>query len=361
MTPGPSKARAWAEAERLVARFQAAGAVPVEADILQEAHVLLDLYGEDIRGRAFVTHDPERGELMLRPDFTVPVARNHMAEGADPARYTYSGEVFRRQESATDRPVEYIQVGFEIFGGDDPAAAEAEVFATLAAALEGRDLRRAVGDIGILVAAVRGLDTTDDRKGALMRHIWRPARFRALLDRFAGRGAVPPGRMALLGLADPFETAGPEIGLRSRAEIEARIEALRADAAAPPVDRVAREEIDALLDISLPLPRAVDALRDIARRLAGLDGAVDRLARRAEALQARGVDIATLDFEGGYGRTALEYYDGFVFGLYAEGRPDLPPVATGGRYDALTRALGRGREVPTVGGVIRPDLLEALP
>lgn len=66
--------------------------------------------------------------------------------------------------------------------------------------------------------------------------------------------------------------------------------------------------------------------------------------------------VETLDFEAAYGRTSMEYYDGFVFGFYAEARPDLPPVATGGRYDALTRHLGRGRAVPAVGGVIRPEL-----
>ena len=37
----------------------------------------------------------------------------------------------------------------------------------------------------------------------------------------------------------------------------------------------------------------------------------------------------------------MEYYDGFVFG-FTEARPDLPPVATGGRYDALTRCWGGG-------------------
>ena len=56
----------------------------------------------------------------------------------------------------------------------------------------------------------------------------------------------------------------------------------------------------------------------------------------------------------------MEYYDGFVFGFYAEARPDLPPVATGGRYDALTRVLGQGRSIPAVGGVIRPAQVLAL-
>ena len=52
----------------------------------------------------------------------------------------------------------------------------------------------------------------------------------------------------------------------------------------------------------------------------------------------------------------MEYYDGFVFGFTLPDRPDLPPVATGGRYDALTRQLGEGRAIPAVGGVIRPGL-----
>ena len=64
-----------------------------------------------------------------------------------------------------------------------------------------------------------------------------------------------------------------------------------------------------------------------------------------------------LDFEASYGRTSMEYYDGFVFGFYSEARPDLPPVASGGRYDALTQRLGQGKSIPAVGGVIRPDIL----
>ena len=87
-----------AEAERLYAAFLAAGAVPVDTDVLQPAETLLDLYGEDIRARAYVTHDPVEGEMVLRPDFTVPVVQAHMAHGADPARYAYLGEVFRAQD-----------------------------------------------------------------------------------------------------------------------------------------------------------------------------------------------------------------------------------------------------------------------
>ena len=56
----------------------------------------------------------------------------------------------------------------------------------------------------------------------------------------------------------------------------------------------------------------------------------------------------------------MEYYDGFVFGFTAENRPDLPVVASGGRYDALTQVLGQGRSIAAVGGVIRPEVLVAV-
>ena len=360
MTTGPDRTAARAEAARLTAHFVSAGARPIEAAILQPAEVLLDLYGEDIRARAYVTADPLRGEMMLRPDFTVPVVQMHMESGTDPARYTYAGEVFRRQEHDTGRPNEFLQVGFEDFDAADPSAADAEVFAVIAGAVADLPLRAAMGDIGLLAAAVAGLRTTQARRVALARHIWRPRRFRALLDRYSGRLPVPPARAALVAAADPLAGAGPEIGRRSRAEVEERIAVLRADAAEPPISTEEIALIDSLLQVRETAPHALSHLRDLAVDLPAIRPAVARLAGRMEALGRLGVAVEEIGFEASFGRTALEYYDGFVFGLYAENRPDLPPVATGGRYDALTRVLGQGRGVPAVGGVIRPELVVAL-
>ena len=346
-----------AEALRLRRLFEDAGAQPIEADILQPAEVLLDLYGEDIRGRAYVTSDALRGEQMLRPDFTVPVVRMHMEDGAEPARYTYAGEVFRQQEETPERANEYLQVGYEVFDRTNPVAADAEVFSLIRKALGDLPHRAATGDIGLLMSAVQGLRTTDARKAALMRHIWRPKRFRWLLDRFSGRLPVPEPRAALLAADDPFESAGPMIGLRSRSEVEARIDALREDAAAVLISDNEISLIDALLLVRESLPNALEHLRDIAVDIPAIEPAVERLARRMDALAARGEDVDGLDFEASYGRTSMEYYDGFVFGFYVDNRTDLPPVATGGRYDALTRVLGKGNAIPAVGGVIRPGLL----
>jgi len=345
------------EAMRLRDIFTATGAQIVDPPILQPADTLLDLYGEDIRARAYVTSDAVRGEQMLRPDFTVPVVQMHMAHGAEPARYTYAGEVFRRQEDYPDRANEYFQTGFEVFDRTDPAAADAEVFALIRNALGDLPLRAAMGDIGILAAAVDGLQTTPARKAALRRHIWRPRRFRALLDRYSGRAPVPETRALLLASADPLADCAPLIGLRDRAEIAARVEALRMDAAAPLISENEVALLDAILGVRETLPFALEHLCDISVDMPAIAPAVARLEARVAALSARGVAVEALEFEASYGRTSMEYYDGFVFGFYAEGRSDLPPVATGGRYDALTRVLGQGAEIPAVGGVIRPGLL----
>ncbi|MEM9130579.1 MAG: ATP phosphoribosyltransferase regulatory subunit [Pseudomonadota bacterium] len=348
---------AQAKADELRARFVTSGATIVETSVLQPAKALLDLYGEDMRARAYVTSDPLRGEQMLRPDFTVPVVQMHMETGINPACYTYSGKVFRRQESDRSRPNEYLQVGLELFQTDHPEDADAKVFSTIFQALEGRGLRSATGDIGILTSAVSGLHTTERRKTALMRHIWRPKRFRALIDRFSGRAEVSVSRAKLLSADKPISGDVPLIGLRSHSEIAERIEALREDAAAPPISAEEVSNLDALLSVSDHADDALKTLQEIARDMPAVQPAVERLDLRLNALSQAGVDVAALDFEASYGRTQMEYYDGFVFGFYAEGRPDLSPIASGGRYDALTRQLGQGQETPAVGGVVRPDLL----
>jgi len=355
-----SGAAARAEGQRLFGAFQALGARPIEAAVLQPAGTLLDLYGEDIRARAYVTLDPALGEMMLRPDFTVPVVQAHMAGGADPARYCYLGEVFRQQSGGRAR--EYLQVGYEVFDRDQPLRADAEVFALFARMLQGRGLRAASGDFAILIAAVQGLPTSATRKAALMRHLWRPGRFRALLERYAGRAPLPAGRAALLerlAAGDPVASAAPQIGLRTREQIDARLARLAEDAATPAIPGAVVDALESLLALADKAPQALAQMQMLAGQMPWITPALARFEQRLTVLGAHGVDVAGLDFEAAYGRTTLEYYDGFVFGFYAEGR-DLPPVASGGRYDALTSVLGQGRSIPAVGGVIRPDLLVEL-
>ena len=75
------------------------------------------------------------------------------------------------------------------------------------------------------------------------------------------------------------------------------------------------------------------------------------------------IDLGAIRFDASHGRHTMEYYDGFTFSFTAPGRADWPPVASGGRYDALTAVLGQGSgngTIPAVGGIIRPALVAAL-
>jgi ATP phosphoribosyltransferase regulatory subunit len=239
---------------------------------------------------------------------------------------------------------------------------DAEVFALFGDLLSGLQVRAVTGDIGILMAAVRGISASDKRKAALLRHIWRPQRFRALLDRFSGRAPMPAARAALLARlaagqpADLIAASGPLIGLREVDEIAARAGTLLEDAKAAPISALEGAMLYDLLQLQAPAPAALTHLRGIAVHLPAILPAVDRFAARLQALQAHGVDVDTLAFEASHGRTAMEYYDGFVFSFVSG--EDV--VASGGRYDALTAVLGQGRSIPAVGGIIRPHLVASL-
>ncbi|MEH6787183.1 MAG: ATP phosphoribosyltransferase regulatory subunit [Paracoccus sp. (in: a-proteobacteria)] len=335
--------------QRLLAAFREAGAAEIAPDILLPAETLLDLYGEDIRARAYVTTDPIRGEMMLRPDFTVPVVQAHMENGAEPARYCYLGEVFRKQDMGEYHPkaprdAEYLQAGFEMFSRDPTA--DAEVFALFHRQLAPYGLTAETGDMGLLMDAVRGLPLPQPRREALLHHIWRPGRFQRLLTRFS---APVPDR----DFPDP-----PAVwsGLRSRAEMQARIDRLRQDMRVDPLPRSWIERLEQLFALRASAPDAITALRALAVDMPAISASVARIEARFAAIAARGIAPAGIIFDPSHGRANLEYYDGFTFSFLSD-RPGWPAVASGGRYDALTRILGRGREIPAVGGIIRPGLI----
>ncbi|MDO5643601.1 MAG: ATP phosphoribosyltransferase regulatory subunit [Paracoccus sp. (in: a-proteobacteria)] len=343
--------------QRLLAAFRAAGATEVAPDILLDAATLLDLYGEDIRARAYVTSDPVRGEVVLRPDFTVPVVRMHMQTGAEPARYCYLGEVFRKQDHGETRPPhprdnEYLQAGFEVFARDP--ASDAELFALFHRLLAPYRLASTMGDMDILLDAVAALPVSPPRKAALLHHIWRPVRFSRLLKRFSA--PVTPRHFPA--------SAAPWTGLRGPDELEARLALLAAEPGEVPLPPEWIDRLTRLFAIDAPAPQALAGLRDLAQDIPAISEAVTRLAQRLNQLAERGLDPASIRFAASHGRETMEYYDGMTFTFTAPDHPDWPPVASGGRYDALTAQLGAmtgaARTIPAVGGIIRPGLIAEL-
>src|SRR6202012_3681414 len=99
-------------------------------------------------------------ELCLRPDLTIPVAREYLAsdQAGRPAGFSYLGPVFRYRGAT---PSEFLQAGIESFGRQDRAAAGAEM---LALALETTDtfgvtdVEIRTGDVALFNALIDALE-----------------------------------------------------------------------------------------------------------------------------------------------------------------------------------------------------------
>lgn len=350
------------EASRHFEFFRERGACRVETGVLLDASAMLDLYGEDIRARAYVIDDPIAGALMMRPDYTVPTAQIHLNAGVEAAEYTYAGPVFRKQLFASGRAREYMQVGYENFGRQDIVQTDALVLGLFSEALDLLDLRLETGDMGVVIDAVESLSTTPRRKSNLLRHIWHPRRFRELLGIYRSSSqdteVIPHDEVdgCTDSVLERIAAAGPQIGMRGMSEIRDRLASLKEDSAAPPLDPQEATALDNVLEIDGTMEEALDRIRECGCILRHLGAAVDRMERRMDAISELGIESGGIRFRTIFGQTTLEYYDGFVFGFFSR-NDALPPVATGGRYNLLTRMLSGGRDCPGVGGAIRPEVV----
>ena len=132
------EARGASAGARALEHFLGAGFARVEPPILQPAAAFLDMSGEEIRGRLYLTSDASGEELCLRPDYTIPVCLAHLASSRrrSQAQYAYLGPVFRARAGQRG---EMIQTGLESYGRRDIEAADAEILAlALEAAERGR-------------------------------------------------------------------------------------------------------------------------------------------------------------------------------------------------------------------------------
>src|SRR6201996_7040123 len=162
MTPtaaatGATGTAAWADALR--SSSAQPGYIRSEPAILQPAEPFLDLSGEDIRKSLYLTTDAGGEELCLRPDLTIPVARDYLASprAGQPAGFSYLGPVFRYRGGA---PNQFLQAGIESFGRQDRAAADAEMLALALQATSAvglTDIEIRTGDVALFTALIDAL------------------------------------------------------------------------------------------------------------------------------------------------------------------------------------------------------------
>jgi ATP phosphoribosyltransferase regulatory subunit len=352
----------WADA--LLLSFAQAGYVRAEPSILQPAEPFLDLSGEDIRKSLYLTTDASGEELCLRPDLTIPVARDYLAspKAGQPAGFSYLGPVFRYRWNQSS---EFLQAGVESFGRQDRAAADAEMLALALEATSAFGLTEVeikTGDVALFNALIdalqlypvwrRRLIKDFNRKINLTQDIEQltlptaPGRneYQGVLAAIAGSDR----KAALALVTDLMSIAGAtNVGGRTVAEIADRfLEQSTLKAGALPRDAltiikrflgIAGDPDDAVAQLRL---LAADAKLDI-------NAAIDQLESRIGFMAARGIDIRKTRFSTSFGR-GLDYYTGFEFELHKAGN-GVEPLVAGGRYDGLMTQLGASTPIPAVG------------
>ncbi len=350
-------------------KFSAAGFTRREPALLLPAGIFLDRLGEEFRGKLYLTGENGGAELCLRPEFTIPIALQHLASSAtgEPADIAYGGPVFRAGEG------ELFQTGVESFGREDRAAADAEILGVALEAAEAAGapaLTLRLGDAELSRSFLARLDLppawrrrieTGVARGAALDDVLAPAPRQ--------NGALGAGVLAALEKSDAagarslvedlLAIAGaPSVGGRSAAEIAERF--LEQASLQEPLSAATRQRIVDFFSVEAPPDTASARLRALARD-SGLDleEALEAFETRASFLAARGVKLEATVFSTRFAH-AIDYYSGFMF----EARPvDSParvaPLLSGGRYDGLLRSLGATFDIPAVGAAIFIDRLGA--
>jgi ATP phosphoribosyltransferase regulatory subunit len=358
----PTVSAAWADT--LLQSFAQAGYIRAEPAILQPAEPFLDLSGEDIRKSLYLTTDSSGEELCLRPDLTIPVARDYLSSGraGQPAGFSYLGPVFRYRGG---RPSEFLQAGVESFGRHDRAAADAEMLALAieaTAAVGVGDIEIRTGDVALFIALIDALDLYPVWRRRLIKDFNRKVTLEQDLERLTVASATSRNeyegvlaalagsdrKAALALVTDLMSIAGTTaVGGRSVAEIADRfLEQSTLKGGALPRD--ALNLIKRFLGIGGDPIEAVAQLRALAAD-ASLDiaAAIDLLEARVGFMAKRGIDIGTVRFATAFGR-GLDYYTGFEFELHRKG-DGVEPLVAGGRYDGLMSQLGAAAPIPAVG------------
>ncbi|MEC9246293.1 MAG: ATP phosphoribosyltransferase regulatory subunit [Pseudomonadota bacterium] len=359
-------------ADDIFALFNERDAALTDIAIIQPADPFLDMAGEDLRRRIFLTESETGANLCLRPEFTIPVCRDHIEKrAATPQRYAYLGEVFRQQREGG---AEFFQAGIEDLGASDRAGADArslaDAHALLARVLPGHALSVTLGDQAVFEAVLSALGLPRGWQMRLTRAFGSQKLLQAALDDLAnsqGAANLPRAVAGLVArgdeaaLAEHVSVVMEETGLspsagRTPQEIARRL-IEKAELRSVRLTDEAMSALKAFVSMRTPFAEAGERLSAFAADNGLiLDDALETFAARAERISAEGLPLDALTYDAGFGRP-LDYYTGFVFEIAS---PTGTVLAGGGRYDRLLTLLGAETPIPGVGFSIWLDRVAGL-
>ncbi len=347
----------------------------VDIPLIQPADPFLDMAGEDLRRRIFLTENENGDSLCLRPEFTIPVCRNHIAlNAATPKRYAYLGEVFRQRR---DGAAEFLQAGIEDLGAPDEAASDARSIADALACVHSvvpdAKLEIVLGDQSVFAGVLKALGLPQGWRKKLLRAFGDAHSMEAALSELTGaqRRDPLPEKLGLLvsegdeaGLARLLEIEMLEAGIspgagRTPAEIARRL-IEKEDLAVTRFPASALDLLRQFLETRVTLDSAAITLRAFAADNAlDLKTVLQKFEARTNAIADAGIATGDLVYDASFGRP-LDYYTGLVYEIRNPEAGKDAVLAGGGRYDRLLTMLGADEPIPGVGFSIWLDRLQVL-
>ncbi|MEO0465943.1 MAG: ATP phosphoribosyltransferase regulatory subunit [Pseudomonadota bacterium] len=354
-----------------ITAFEPLGGELVDPPSLMPASRPLDVSGEAVRARLCVFSNASGNETALRPDLTLPVAELESARrkdgSTDETTYRYSARAFRLPTSP-DQTMEFVQVGFERFGAESTPASDADAFGAVMDAIDAANApvdRIILGDLAIFDAFVAALELADETQAALRRAFRLQGGVSNLLQADAETAESTLIRKATSQadaeslVSQMLELSGtPLVAGRSVSDIAERLRAKADTGGADGLTDAARLILRDIIQVRGTSIDTLDEVASIAQShgLYSINPAIEALSKRFDLIKDR-VGDADLTFDTTFGRR-FNYYDGFVFEIFAPGAADTSPMGAGGRYDSLIHRLSAGAAHATgIGGVVRPERL----
>jgi histidyl-tRNA synthetase len=359
--------------ERLQQCFQSFGYQPIELPIVvQEELYLLKSGGEVIAKMQEFVH--QNSHLCLRPEITASVARayvdDQLSPAGLPARFQYSGAVFK-----SDR--QFTQVGIEAIGAVGTLA-DAEVIAATYRCLESlavADFRLTLSHMGVLTQFLEKLGIEDRLRNLLLSNLgeMRSAdgqnRLRQLLAEMYPNFEQPEQESQLIKLfagQDPDQAKATILELLDSLNIELSGNRSEDEIADRLLTKIKRRDCTKEIDQALAFMTDLSQMQGSPQAIFGqiqafLDKyqcnnqALQELQEILQLLQAYGIDESKISIDLGMDKD-FQYYTGIVFEV---GHPVLGADQTlcgGGRYDNLVSDLG-GTPTPATGCSFDLDLL----
>lgn len=341
---------------QLEALVEAQGACRAAPPLLLPAEPYFDLAGEEFGRRLLLTSDSTGGEYCLRPDFTLPIVTDYIANGVgQPAAFSYLGPIFRQRE---DGAAEFDQAGIELLAQPDGDVALDQVLTFARAALShyGVVPQILLGGVSLFEAVLAQAEMPDAWRPRIRHRFGNVEALKRLLARLETAPDLPrasqPSRDALVtDVTEQMVAAGLSLSEgRTPEEIADRFleqQALDAEHVPPATLQLLRD----YLSISGPVLEALRRIEALAEKYQLMLGAPIRTLRR----HLDGLGEARVTFDASFS-PRLDYYTGIVFEMRGQGGTIL---VSGGQYDRLLERLGATAPIAASGCALWVDRLEA--